>query len=103
LRGGCDFKAFWGWAWGAKWRKRWALGTIRGSHFYPKIDNNTIQNSFKNQSRKNMENNTKRLPTWSQNRCRNSSRINAKTGTEKDQEIQQKSCFSEVWKHANSL
>ena len=45
-----------------------------------------IENSFKNRSRKNRENNGKRLPTWSQNRCQNSSKINAKTGIEKDQE-----------------
>ena len=56
---------------------------------------NTIENSLKNRSRKNMENNAKRLPKWSRNRCQNSSKINAKTGIEKDQENHENSCFSE--------
>ena len=56
---------------------------------------NTIENSSKNRSRKNMENNAKRLPKWSRNRCQNSSKINAKTGIEKDQENHENSCFSE--------
>ena len=45
----------------------------------------------------------KGVPKWSQNRCQNSSKINAKTGNEKDQENHQQSCLSEWWKHWNSL
>ena len=37
----------------------------------------------------------KRLPKWSQNRCQNASRIDARTGIEKDQENHEKSCFTE--------
>ena len=48
---------------------------------------NAIGNSFKNQSRKNMKSYTKGLPKRSRNRCQNSSRINAKTGTEQIRKI----------------
>jgi hypothetical protein len=41
------------------------------------------------------ENNCKRLPKWNRNRCQNASKINARTGIEKDQGNHQKSCFSE--------
>ena len=42
-----------------------------------------------------MEFDAKGVPKWNQNRHQNSSKINAKTGNEKDQENHQKSCFSE--------
>jgi hypothetical protein len=37
----------------------------------------------------------KRLPKWSQNRCQNSLKIDARTGIEKDQENHENSCFSQ--------
>ena len=57
-----------------------------GSHFGEKSGKNAIENSFKNRSRKNMENEAKTLPKWSRNRCPNSSKINAKSGNDIDQE-----------------
>jgi hypothetical protein len=44
---------------------------------------------------KNMENEAKRLPKWSRNRCRKSLKINAKTGIEKYYKNHENSCFSE--------
>ena len=43
----------------------------------------------------NIEFDTKGIPKWNQNRCPNSSKINAETGNEKDHENYRKSCFSE--------
>jgi hypothetical protein len=54
-----------------------------------------IGKSFKNQSRKALKINAKRLPKWSQNRCQNASKIDARTGIEKDQENHENSCFTE--------
>jgi hypothetical protein len=64
-----------------------------GSHFGSKSVKIAIGNSSKNRARKNKETNTKELPKWSQNRCQNSSKINAKTGIEKDQENQENHVF----------
>jgi len=55
----------------------------------------TIKKLSKNQSAKNMKFYAKRLPKWSRNRCQNASRIDARTGIEKDQENHEKSCFTE--------
>jgi hypothetical protein len=38
----------------------------------------------------------KRVPKWSQNRWKNASEINAKTGRGKDEENHENSCFSDV-------
>jgi hypothetical protein len=51
---------------------------------------NPLKKLCKNQSPKNMKNEAKTLPKWSRNRCQNSSKINAKTGIEKDQENHEK-------------
>ena len=51
----------------------WILpASTSGSHFGPKSIKNTIANSLKNPSRKNVENYAKRLPKWHRNRCHNS-------------------------------
>jgi hypothetical protein len=42
-----------------------------------------------------MENNVKRLPKWSRNRCQDSSKNNAKSAIEKEEENNENSCFSE--------
>ena len=49
------------------------------------------------------EKNCKMLPKWSRNRCQNATKINARTGIEKDQGNHQKSYFSEEWNHCKSL
>ena len=54
-----------------------------------------FEKSLKKRSPKNMKFDAKGIPKWRPNRCQNSSKINAKTGNEKDQENYQKSCFSE--------
>ena len=63
------------------------------------VDQKTINNLFKKSSKKRSTKNiafyVKGIPKWSQNRCQNTSNINAKTGNEKDYENHQKSCFSE--------
>ena len=63
------------------------------------FDHKSIKNRFKKSSRKrspqNIKFDAKGVPKWSQNRCQKSSKINAKTGNEKDQENHQQSCFSE--------
>ena len=56
---------------------------------------NPFKKLSKNQSPKNMKFDAKRLPKWSRNRCQNASRIDARTGIEKDQENHEKSCFTE--------
>ena len=63
--------------------------------FLIKIDKITIQETLKKRSRKNMEVDAKGVQTWSQNRCQNSSKINAQTGNENNYENHQKSCFPE--------
>ena len=45
-----------------------------------------------------MKINAKRLPTWFQNRCQNSSTVNAKTGTDKDDENHQNHVFLDIGK-----
>ena len=73
---------------GAAMTKSWShFGTISYQKVDQKID-------AKNDVEKH-ENNCKRLPKWSRNRCQNASKINARTGIEKDQGNHQKSCFSE--------
>ena len=62
-----------------------------------------INKSMQKLMSKKHENNCKRLPKWSRNRCQNASKINARTGIEKDQGNHPKSCFSEEWNHWNSL
>ena len=49
--------------------------------------------STKERSLKNIEFDTKGVPNWRWNRCQNSSKINAKTETEKARENNEKSCF----------
>jgi len=56
---------------------------------------NPFKKLYKNPSPKNMKFDAKRLPKWSRNRCKNASRIDARTGIEKDQENHEKSCFTE--------
>ena len=69
--------------------------SIVGPHF----DQQSIKIRFKKsppkRSPQNIKVDTKGVPKWSQNRCQNSSKINAKTSNEKDQENHQKTCFSE--------
>ena len=67
------------------------LGTIFGSNF-EKIPS---KKTWKKQAPRNMTIYAKRLPTWRQNRCQNSSKNNTKACTETDGENHQKSCFSE--------
>ena len=74
-KGGCALKS---------WRN---FGTIS----YQQVDQKSMQKPMSNKH----ENNYKRLPKWSRNRCQNASQINARTGIEKDQGNHQKSCFSE--------
>jgi hypothetical protein len=68
------------------------IWTHFGSSFH-QIVNKKID--AKNDVEKTLKNNCKRLPKWSRNRCPNASKINARTGIEKDQGNHQKSCFSE--------
>ena len=62
------------------------LGTV--------VDQKSIKSrshySTKKRSPKDMEYDAKRVPKWSQNRCQNSSIINAKTGNGKDHGNHQK-------------
>jgi hypothetical protein len=39
---------------------------------------------------------SKRVPTWSQHLWKNASKINAKAGSEKDEENHERTCFSDV-------
>ena len=48
-----------------------------------------------------MEFDAKGVPKWNQNRYQNSSKINAKTGTKKDQEHHQTLYFCECEIHCN--
>jgi hypothetical protein len=66
-----------------------------GSLLGPFSIKKTIKKLYKNRSPKNMKFDAKRLPKWSQNRCQNASRIDARPGIEKDQENHEKSCFTE--------
>ena len=63
-------------------------GPVLGSVFH-KNRNNIIKNDSnkyqKKRSPKNMKFDAKGVPKWNQNRCQNSSKINAITGNEKDQ------------------
>jgi hypothetical protein len=59
--------------------------------FHQKVNQKSMQKLIP----KKHENNCKRLPKWSRNRCQNASKINARTGIEKDQGNHQKSYFSE--------
>jgi hypothetical protein len=61
------------------------------------FDQRSIKKDIEKKHRKSIakkhEHYTQSLPKCSQNRCRNSQQINAKTGTEKDKEHHKKSCF----------
>ena len=50
-----------------------------------------------------MNNDAKRMPTWTQHRCNNSSEINAKHNIEQGEANHEQTCFSKVEEHANSL
>ena len=65
------------------------------NHFWSKSINNRFKNSSKKRSPKNMKFDANGIPKWSQNRSQKSSKINAKTGNEKNQESYPKTCFSE--------
>jgi hypothetical protein len=65
------------------------------AHTSKKHNKNRFKKSSKKRSPQNMKFDAKGIPKCSQNRCQNSSKINAKTGNEKDQENHQQSCFSE--------
>ena len=68
---------------------------VLGPSFDQKSIKDRFTNSSKKRARKNMEFDVKGVPKWNQNRCQNSSKVNAQTGNEKDQENHKKSCFSE--------
>ena len=87
-------------------KKRWkneTPGTICRSHFGTISTKKLINKSMQKPMLKKHEDNYKRLPKWSWNRCQNASKINARKGIEQDQGNHQKSCFSEEWNHWNSL
>ena len=74
-------------------------GEARATSFGTIFDQNSIKipspKATGNQSPQNIEFDAKVVPKWNQNRCPKSSKINAKTGNEKDQENHPKTCFSE--------
>ena len=57
---------------------------------------NAIPKNHEKRSPKNMNIDAKKVPKWSQNRCKHSSKISAKTGSGKYEENHGKSCFSDV-------
>ena len=76
--------------------KKGASREMKWTTFSSKIEKNTIQKIIKNQSPKNMRIDGKKVPKWSQNQWKNTSKINAKTGRGKDEEHHGNSCFSDV-------
>jgi len=70
-------------------------GKFRRTHFGTISTKKLIKKSMQKSMLKKHKNNCKRLPKWSRNRCQNASKINARTGIEKDQGNHQKACFSE--------
>ena len=68
---------------------------VFGSHFWTIFHQKGDQKSMQKQMSKNMNFNQKATPKGCRNRCQNASKINARTGIEKDQGNHQKSCFSE--------
>jgi hypothetical protein len=65
------------------------------NHFSSVSIKKSIKKSMQKTMSKKHENNCKRLPKLSRNRCQNASKINARTGIEKNQGNHQNSCFSE--------
>ena len=69
-------------------------GAIQGNHFHQKSLKIQSEKSSNNQSAKNVKFDTQRLPTLTQNRCKNSSTNHAKTWRATDAENQEQSSFS---------
>ena len=84
-----------------KVRKRGGATRSLGAIFGQKSRKTPTNKSSKNRSPKNMKIDAKREPKGSQNRCKNSSKIYAKTGREKGAEKHGKSCFSDMSKVVN--
>jgi hypothetical protein len=72
--------------------------SLFGSRFDQKSINNTIDNSFKNQPRKSMDNDAKRMLKTSQNLCNNSLKFNAETASKKGRKIIKQHTYLEVVK-----
>ena len=96
---GCVTDAFLGALWKRLGSKRASLPKNPPDHFERHFPLKSIKMPSKNHPQKTIAKKhgiyRKRLPKCSRIRCRNSSKIDVKTGIEKEQENHENSCFSE--------
>ena len=73
-----------------------AFGGLLGVNFSKKSMSIPPKKLGTNRLPKNMENHAQMVPKWRQNQCKNASKINAKTSSEKDTGNHGKSWYSDV-------